>query len=87
MSKDFYVPYAEHPGDMLLRYAEENGITVEEISGLTDIPIETVYDIMLCLTPITLELAEKLEDLTAIPLYKWMCQQSAHDKYMEHLIH
>jgi addiction module HigA family antidote len=75
------INYATHPGITLKEKLEELKITPEEFAIRTDIPFQTISDILNEKTPITPEIAIQLEVLN-IPASFWISKQTNYDKYI-----
>ena len=71
-----------HPGEILREdILPELNISEDQFARDTNIPPQTLHDILNCKTPITNEVADKLAKyLGNSPLF-WVNLQSQHDKY------
>lgn len=73
------IRYAVHPGVTLKEKLEEIGMSAEEFAIKTDLPVEVILNILDRKSPITSDIAVKLEKALGIPASFWINKQTNYD--------
>ncbi|MBX0312006.1 MAG: HigA family addiction module antidote protein [Sulfurihydrogenibium sp.] len=73
------IRYAVHPGITLKEKLEEMGMSPEEFAIKIDLPVEVVLSILNEKSPITSNIAIKLEKVLGIPASFWINKQINYD--------
>jgi HTH-type transcriptional regulator/antitoxin HigA len=73
--------YCSHPGETLLETINQYGLTISEFSKLVDVPPLKITNIVNWQAPITLTIAEKLENTLHISSDFWMAMQENYDRF------
>lgn len=75
-SESFVPPISFHPGITLSEKLEELGMSVEEFATRSDLPINTVIEVIEGKRSVTEELAIAFEKVTKIPARFWLQKQA-----------
>ena len=83
MNTEKYIPTTVfHPGETLSEKIEEMGMTRDELSKQTEIPLSVIDDIMDGHYSISADMALAFEQVTAIPAKYWIKAQHCYDDYI-----
>lgn len=78
---DFNPDWRVHPSEILKEVLSERGIRSGElVYNLSEIPVAQLNGILWNGQPMTLDVAEKLEELLAIPAGFWMALQEQFER-------
>lgn len=79
IKNELKINYAVHPGATLKEKLEEIGMSAEEFAIKTDLPVDVVLNILDRKSPITSDIAVKLEKALCIPASFWINKQTNYD--------
>ena len=79
---EFFPQWHPHPGRMLDEKLQEMGISPEEFSYYTNVPVQTINAIINGKSAITPDIAAQFERVTLIPTHCWLNYQKGYDEYI-----
>ena len=83
--KDFYMPVAIHPGELLTEWIEEKGVPIRELALRANYSEAALQRIADGAAPITSESAAALERGTGITAHFWLRSQLLYENTLKHL--